>query len=69
MTGGQALPITVYEPIVEIKDRQARTMFVEVPEKIETGEAERIAVDWTARGGEGSSNREPQQGFISIARY
>jgi len=31
-------------------------MFVEVPEKIETGEAERIAVDWTARGGEGSSN-------------
>lgn len=48
----------MYEPIVEIKDRHTRTMFVEVPEKIETGEAERIAVDWTARGGEGSSNRE-----------
>ena len=46
----------MYEPVVEIKDRHTRTMFVEVPEKIETGEAERIAVDWTARGGEGSSN-------------
>jgi len=45
VTGGQNLPVTVYEPIVEIKDRHTRTMFVEVPEKIETGEAERIAVD------------------------
>ncbi|KAF8343770.1 maintenance of mitochondrial structure and function-domain-containing protein [Cantharellus anzutake] len=52
-TGG--LPIKVYEAIVEIKDRQTRTAFVPVPEKIETGEAERIAVDWTARGGEGSN--------------
>ncbi len=40
---------------MEIKDRQTRTAFVPVPEKIETGEAERIAVDWTARGGEGSN--------------
>lgn len=58
VTGGQNLPITVYEPIVEIKDRHTRTVFIEVPEKIETGEAERIAVDWTAKGGEGNSNRE-----------
>ncbi|KAG6889369.1 hypothetical protein C0995_001434 [Termitomyces sp. Mi166 len=26
-------------------------LFIEVPYKVETGEAERIAVDWTARGG------------------
>lgn len=58
VAGGQSLPLTVYEPIVEIKDRQARTTFIEVPEKIETGEAERIAVDWTAKGGEGSSSRK-----------
>ena len=46
----------MYEPIVEIRDRAARTVYVEVPEKIETGEAERIAVDWTARGGEGTGS-------------
>ncbi|KAF8307468.1 hypothetical protein DL93DRAFT_2088011 [Clavulina sp. PMI_390] len=56
VTGGQKLPIMVYEPIQEMKEGSARTVFIEVPEKIETGEAERIAVDWTAKGGEGSSS-------------
>ncbi|KAF9514814.1 hypothetical protein BS47DRAFT_1450710 [Hydnum rufescens UP504] len=64
------LPLTVYEPIVEIKDRQARTVFIQVPEKIETGEAERIAVDWTARGGEGrwslSSHLQTQRMAIKM---
>lgn len=32
-------------------------MFIETPFKVETGEAERIAVDWTAKGGGGSTSR------------
>ena len=32
-------------------------MFTEAPFTVETGEAERIAVDWTARGGEGGTSR------------
>lgn len=31
-------------------------MFIEAPFKVETGEAERIAVDWTAKGGGGSTS-------------
>lgn len=62
-SGSQNLPLKVYEPIVEIKDRQPRTLYIEVPNKIETGEAERIAVDWTARGGEGGGSCE---WFISM---
>ncbi|KAH6917589.1 maintenance of mitochondrial structure and function-domain-containing protein [Coprinopsis sp. MPI-PUGE-AT-0042] len=47
----QTLPFKAYEPTVEIKERTSRSVFVEVPYGVETGEAERIAVDWTARGG------------------
>lgn len=32
-------------------------MFIEVPYNVETGEAERIAVDWTARGGGSGTSR------------
>lgn len=53
-----ALPFKAYEPTVEIKDRKSRSVFVEASYIIETGEAERIAVDWTARGGEGGSTRK-----------
>ncbi|KDQ20661.1 hypothetical protein BOTBODRAFT_50728 [Botryobasidium botryosum FD-172 SS1] len=51
----QALPIKAYEPSIEIRDRKSRSVFVEVAFKVETGEAERIAVDFTARGGEGGT--------------
>ena len=33
-------------------------MFIEAPYNVETGEAERIAVDWTARGGGGGTSCE-----------
>lgn len=53
---GQALPFKAYEPSVEIRDKRTRSVFIEVPYKVETGEAERIAVDWTARGGGGRTS-------------
>lgn len=46
----QALPIRIYEPTVEIRDRRSRSVFVEAPFAIETTEAERIAVDFSAKG-------------------
>ena len=54
----QTLPFKAYEPTVEIRDRKSRSVFIEVPYSVETGEAERIAVDWTARGGGGGTSRE-----------
>ncbi|KAG2023868.1 COP9 signalosome subunit 6 [Coprinopsis cinerea AmutBmut pab1-1] len=54
----QTLPFKAYEPTVEIKERTSRSVFVEVPYNVETGEAERIAVDWTARGGGSGTSLE-----------
>lgn len=42
---------------MEIRERKSRSMFIEVGYKVETGEAERIAVDWTAKGGAGGGSR------------
>ena len=53
---GHSLPIKAYEPTVEIRDRVTRNVFVEASYNIQTGEAERIAVDWTAKGGEGGTS-------------
>ncbi|THH12163.1 hypothetical protein EW145_g159 [Phellinidium pouzarii] len=68
--GGQALPLKAYEPTVEIRDRSSRIVFVEVSYSIETGEAERIAVDWTAKGGEGgtslSSHLQTQRAAVKM---
>jgi hypothetical protein len=55
---GQTLPFKAYEPSVEIRDKKTRSVFIEAPYKVETGEAERIAVDWTAKGGGGSTSCE-----------
>ncbi|KAG1783707.1 maintenance of mitochondrial structure and function-domain-containing protein [Suillus placidus] len=55
---GQTLPFKAYEPTIEIRDKKTRSVFIEVPYKVETGEAERIAVDWTAKGGGGSTSLE-----------
>ena len=49
---GHSLPLKAYEPTVEIREHTSRTVFIEVGFSIEIGEAERIAVDWTAKGGE-----------------
>ncbi|KAG8746722.1 hypothetical protein FRC10_004026 [Ceratobasidium sp. 414] len=52
----ETLPLVAFESTIEIKDRKSRTVFQEVSWKIQTGEAERIAVDWTARGGGGEDD-------------
>ncbi|VDB93513.1 unnamed protein product [Peniophora sp. CBMAI 1063] len=54
----QTLPLKVYEPTVDFREGSSRAVFVEAPFNVETGEAERIAVDWTARGGEGGTSLE-----------
>lgn len=53
-----SLPFKAYEPTIEIRDRKSRSVFVEASFTVETGEAERIAVDWTARGGERGTSRK-----------
>ena len=50
----QQLPISVYEP--NIGYGSTKTMLIKVEYKVETGEAERIAVDWSAKGGEGGGS-------------
>jgi len=57
-SAGQSLPLKAYEPTVEIRGRTSRNVFVEASFTVETGEAERIAVDWTAKGGEGGTSLE-----------
>ncbi|KAH9065945.1 COP9 signalosome subunit 6 [Lactarius vividus] len=52
------LPLKAYEPTIEIRDRSSRSVYIEAPFSVETGEAERIAVDTTARGGEGGTSLE-----------
>jgi len=54
-TTAQSLPLKVYESTIEIRDRRSRSVFIEVPFSMETGEAERIAVDFTAKGAEGGT--------------
>jgi len=53
------LPITVFESELHMVDDTPTLLFVRIPYKIETGEAERISVDHIAKvtptGGEGSS--------------
>ncbi|ORX87173.1 COP9 signalosome complex subunit 6-like protein [Basidiobolus meristosporus CBS 931.73] len=48
LTAIRNLPITIYETFVDIVDEQAQTLFIQSNYKIETGEAERIAVDHVA---------------------
>ncbi|KAI3622629.1 cop9 signalosome subunit 6 [Moniliophthora roreri] len=54
----QDLPFKAYEATVEIRERTSRSVFIEAPYTVETGEAERIAVDWTARGGGSGTSLE-----------
>ncbi|EGO02785.1 hypothetical protein SERLA73DRAFT_176164 [Serpula lacrymans var. lacrymans S7.3] len=55
---GQTLPLKAYEPTTEIRDKKTRSVFIEASFVVETGEAERIAVDWTAKGGGGGTTLE-----------
>ncbi|KAJ7630568.1 COP9 signalosome subunit 6 [Roridomyces roridus] len=54
----QNLPFKAYEPSIELRERKSRSVYIEVPYTVETGEAERIAVDWTARGGGSGTSLE-----------
>ena len=58
VSDAQSLPFKAYEPTIEIRDRKTRAVFIEASYTVETGEAERIAVDWTARGGSGGTSCE-----------
>jgi len=58
VSDAQSLPFKAYEPTIEIRDRKTRSVFVEASYTVETGEAERIAVDWTAKGGSGGTSLE-----------
>ena len=60
------LPIKAYEPTIEIRDRSSRSVYIEAPFTVETGEAERIAVDTTARGGEGGTSRRSTYNLTSV---
>ena len=62
----QSLPFKAYEPTVEIKERTSRSVYIEVPYNVETGEAERIAVDWTARGGGSGTSCELNLPFLRL---
>ncbi|EJU01013.1 Mov34-domain-containing protein [Dacryopinax primogenitus] len=70
-SASEDVPLDAYEAAVEIVERKSRTVLVEVGWKIETGEAERISVDWVARGGgEGGgslvSHLQTQRAAISM---
>jgi len=54
----QTLPFKAYEPTMELRERTSRSVYIEVPYNVETGEAERIAVDWTAKGGGSGTSLE-----------
>ncbi|KIM29040.1 hypothetical protein M408DRAFT_329068 [Serendipita vermifera MAFF 305830] len=50
----QQLPLSLYEPTLGLGT--SKTMLIKVDYKVETGEAERIAVDWSSKGGEGGGS-------------
>jgi len=59
-TAQRELPISIYESELRVVDETPTQLFVKVPYRIETGEAERISVDHIARitpsgGGSGSA--------------
>ena len=64
--GSHSLPIKAYEPTVEIRDRVTRNVFIEASFNVQTGEAERIAVDWTAKGGEGGTSCESLSWHLDV---
>ncbi|OZJ03456.1 hypothetical protein BZG36_02738 [Bifiguratus adelaidae] len=47
--GAKELPVTIYETLIDIVDGEAQTFFIEAPYKIDTGEAERIAIDHVSK--------------------
>lgn len=62
----QDLPLTVYEAALESRDENGK--FVQLEYGIETGEAERIAVDGVSRGGMGQSDEGLVEGNLTTQR-
>ena len=54
----QSLPFKAYEPSMDMRGGKTRSVFIEASFNVETGEAERIAVDWTAKGGASGTSRK-----------
>lgn len=46
---GKELPVTIFESVTEIIDNAPQTKFIVAPYRIETGEAERVAVDHASK--------------------
>ncbi|KAF9954016.1 hypothetical protein BGZ65_004294 [Modicella reniformis] len=61
-TPARSLPITLYESIVDIVDNQPQPMFIKAAYKVETGEAERIAVDHVAHA---ATHQEGESSLIA----
>lgn len=53
---GKDLPLVIYESATEIVDNNQETLFVVAPYKVETGEAERVAVDHVNKPTDGSAD-------------
>lgn len=47
--GSKEFPVTIYESTMDMVQDQVRLVFVKVSYKVETGEAERVAVDHVAK--------------------
>lgn len=57
LTGGEReFPVDIYESIIDIVDEHARPVFIKSTYKVETGEAECIAVDHVAKPSSSSND-------------
>ncbi|KAN0063052.1 hypothetical protein ACQY0O_004215 [Thecaphora frezii] len=63
------LPINVYESVIEMMAGEAATLFVPTGYRIETGEAERIAVDHTSKAGAEAGGSESSMVASLTAQY
>ncbi|EPQ28834.1 uncharacterized protein PFL1_03637 [Pseudozyma flocculosa PF-1] len=64
------LPINVYESVIEMVGTEATTFFIPTGYRIETGEAERIAVDHTSKAGAESGGSDESSMVASLmAQY
>jgi len=63
---GKELPLTIYELNTEIIDNLPASLFIKAPYRVETGEAERIAVDHAAKpSGQGADSESTCAFFLS----
>jgi COP9 signalosome complex subunit 6 len=57
LTGGaREFPVTIYESTIDVVEGNMRFVFIKAPYKVETEEAERIAVDHVAKPSSSSTD-------------